>query len=342
MLGISFRNRCGIRASRFAALARQAERAGFEHLIFTEWYNDLIAYLVAAAATTQHAQLWTGVANVGLRHPVLMASGAAVVDDVSGGRFVLGLGTGNEWYADERFDTLASRPLGLMREYVAVLRAALRNEPVYHPGPRYPVTGVRMSFEPVRKNLPIYLAALGPRMAELAAEIGDGVYVHAHGPQDLPSVRERISAGCERASRDPAECRLAALLMLCVDDDEDAAFETVREALAGYLAYDSYQRHISRLGYGSALTQMGALLGQGDIRGAARFVPDELVERVAVHGPVATCRKRVAEYIAAGANVVILSPRPVAQSDRRATDPALWDEMYERTIAQFGPVTGER
>ena len=341
MLGISFRNRCGIRASRFAELARRAECAGFEHLIFTEWYNDLIAYLVAAAATTQHARLWTGVANVGLRHPVLMASGAAVVDDVSGGRFVLGLGTGNEWYADERFDTLSSRPLGLMREYVAVLRAALRNEPVHHPGPRYPVTGARMSFEPVRKDLPIYLAALGPRMAELAAEISDGVYVHAHGPEDLPAVRERIGAGCERVSRDPGKCNLSALLMLCVDDDADAALETVREALAGYLAYDSYQRHISRLGYASVLTQMNALLGQGDIRGAARFVPDELVERVAAYGSVTTCRKRIADYFAAGANVVILSPRPVAQSDRRATDPVLWDAMYERMIDQFGPATGD-
>ena len=153
------------------------------------------------------------------------------------------------------------------------------------------------------------------------------------------AVRKRISTGAEQASRDPAECCLAVLLMLCVDDDEDAAFETVREALAGYLAYDSYQRHISRLGYGSALTQMGALLGQGDIRGAACFVPDELVERVSVHGSVASCRKRVAEYFAAGANVVILSPRPVAQSDRRATDPMLWDAMYERTIDQFGPAT---
>ena len=335
MLGLSFRNRCGIRASRFAALARVAEDAGFEHLIFTEWYNDLIAYLVAAANATQRARLWTGVANVGLRHPILMASGAAVVDDVSDGRFILGLGTGNEWHPGERYDTLAARPLALMREYVTVVRAALRNELVDHQGPRYPVQGARMSFAPLRANLPIYLAALGPRMAELAGEIANGVFVHMHAPEDLSAVRERVATGCERAHRDPAEITIAALPILCVNDDEQAARATVREAIAGYLNYDSYRRHASRLGYRAALKQMEDPLKRGDVQAAARLVPDELADRVAVYGPVDACRRKLSEYASAGAEVTVLSPRPIAQSDRRATDPAVWEQMYEQIIDQF-------
>ena len=336
-LGLSFRNRCGLTPSQFAGLAREAEDAGFEHLVFTERYNDLIAYLVAVAGTTQRACLWAGVANVGLRHPILMASGAAVVDDVSAGRFILGLGTGNEWHVGERYDTLAAKPLGLIREYVKVVRAALNNQPIAHQGPRYPVQGSHMSFAPLRANLPIYLAALGPRMAELAGEIGDGVFVHMHAPEDLSSVRSSIAVGCERIDRDPQEIKLAVLPVLCVDDDLMAARETVRESIVDYLGYDSYRRHVTRLGYAAMLKQMANALNQANVKAAASFVPDELVDRVAVYGPPDACKRKLQEYALAGADVSVLSPRPVAHE---GVDPSGWEQMYKQVINQFRQFQG--
>lgn len=335
MLGLSFRNRCGLTASRLAALAREAEDAGFEHLIFTERFNDLIAYLVAAAGTTRQAQLWSGVANVGLRHPILMASGAAVIDDVSGGRFTLGLGTGNEWHAGKRYDTLASKPLALMREYVTLVRAALNNESLDHPGPRYPVKGSHMSFRPLRASLPIFLAALGPKMVELAAEIADGVFVHMHGPQDLASVRENIALGCERAQRDPSEITLAVLPILCVNEDVCAARNTVKAAIVDYLSYDSYKRHLVRLGYEAALSQIERLLQCAGLPAAAHVVPDELTDRIAVYGPIDVCRQRLRDYAAAGADVTVLSPRPLVSVDRRHVDSEAWGRMYKFIIEQF-------
>ena len=333
MLGLSFRNRSGVRASRFATLARLAEDAGFEHLIFTEWYNDVIAYLVAAASTTRSSHLWAGVANVGLRHPFLMASGATVADDVSGGRFVLGLGTGNEWHPGEKLDTRAARPLDLIREYVLVVRAALGSQSVTHNGPRFPVRGARLSFAAQRSNLPIYLAALGPRMSELAGEIADGVFVHMHAPEDLVAVRERIAAGCERASRDPSDITLAALLIVCIDDDHAAARASVRRAITSYLGYDSYRRHLLRLGYAAVLKQMGDPLGKGDLEQAAECVPNELIDRVAVCGSVEACKRRLEDFATAGADVTVLSPRPAEGADN---NPLLWERMYEKIIHQFG------
>jgi len=335
VLGLSFRNRCGLTPSRFAALAREAEEAGFQHLIFTERFNDLVAYLVAAAGTTRCSQLWSGVANVGLRHPILMASGAAVIDDVSRGRFTLGLGIGNEWHPGERYDTLASSPLALMREYVAVVRAALNNEIIDHPGPRFPVRGAHMSFKPLRADLPIVLAALGPRMIELGAEIADGVFVHMLGPQDLPAVRENIALGCERRQRDPNEITLAVLPILCVSDDVAAARDTVRAAIVDYLSYDAYKRHLSRLGYRTALSQIERSLGRDNLLAAARHVPDELTDRVAIYGTVETCRQRLRDYAVAGATVTILSPRPLCRMDGRDVAPQAWGRMYKYVIEQF-------
>ena len=348
MLGISFRNRCGITASGFAELAGCAERAGFEHLVFTEWFNDVIAYLVAAAATTDRARLWSGVANVGLRHPLLMASGAAVVDDVSDGRCILGLGTGNEWHGEDRYDTQPARPLGLMREYVEVVRKAWCFDTIAHPGPRFPITGARLSFAPRHARLPIFLAALGPRMIELAGGIADGVFVHMAGPEDLTTIRTRLMAGEEQHKlmemktgrwvnvQGGGSTTLAALLVLCVGERQ-LAKHTAREAVVAYLGYDSYQRHVRRLGYASALPQIVAALNSGDPLVAARLVPDELVDRVCAYGPVGDCQARIAEYYAAGADVVVLSTRPVVEPGAQDPSPETWRATYQQVIDQFGP-----
>ena len=222
-----------------------------------------------------------------------------------------------------------------MREYVSVVRAALSNEVVTHEGPRYPVEGAPMSFAPLRANLPIYLAALGPRMTALAGEIADGVFVHMRGPEDLIGVRANIAIGCERGDRDPSEIQLTVLAILCVDDDVDAARVSVREAIADYLGYDSYRRHVTRLGYARALHQMETSLGRGDVQEAARYVPDELVDRVTIYGPLEDCKSRLLEYSLAGADVTVLSPRPLAHLARGNTHPMVWEKLYTQIITQL-------
>ncbi|MBI2321704.1 MAG: LLM class flavin-dependent oxidoreductase [Chloroflexi bacterium] len=221
MLGISLSNRSGLPASALAALSRRAEEHAFSHVVMNESYNDVLAYLVAAASATQRVTLCSGIANVGLRHPVLMALGAAVVDDVSGGRCVLGLGTGTQWFTPDRYDTLAIKPLQMMREYVAVVRAVLSGEPVNLPGPRFPVQDFHLAARPRRAHVPILLAVVGHRMAELAGEIADGVIVNMNGPEDIATIRAQVARGCERAKRDPSSVTVAALVTTCVDDDAD-------------------------------------------------------------------------------------------------------------------------
>lgn len=337
MLGIGFRNRCGLRASEIAALARRAEDVGFEHLVHTEWNSDAIAGAIATAAVTRRARVWTGIANAGLRHPLMMAAAAAVADDVSGGRFVLGLGVGSRWLAGEARDTLEARPVAAMREYLAVVRAALAAERFDHAGPRFPLRGMERGFTPRAQRLPVYLAALGPRMLELAGEVADGAYVHMHGPEDVESLRARVDRGAERAGRDPRGCALAALLMAFVDDDVEAARAAARRTVAGYLAHDAYRRHVERLGYAAALPAVTRLLDRGEPERAAAAVPLELVDRVTAYGPGAACRARVRAYRDAGADVVVVSARPVREPAGPAGEAAAWRHAFERAIETFRP-----
>src|SRR5688572_3993871 len=119
MLGVSLTNRSGLPPSELAELGRRAEDVGYTHVFSNETYNDALSYLVATAGVTRRAALGVAIANVGFRHPVLMALGAATIDEVSGGRLILGLGTGTQWFTSDRQDTVAAKPLQHMREYVA-------------------------------------------------------------------------------------------------------------------------------------------------------------------------------------------------------------------------------
>ncbi|MBI4505068.1 MAG: LLM class flavin-dependent oxidoreductase [Chloroflexi bacterium] len=327
MLGISLSNRSGLPASALGALSRRAEEHAFSHVIMNESYNDVLAYLVVAASATQRATLCSGIANVGLRHPVLMALGAAVVDDVSGGRFVLGLGTGTQWFTPDRYDTLAIKPLQMMREYVAVVRAVLSGEPVNLPGPRFPVQDFHLAARPRRPHVPILLAVVGHRMAELAGEIADGVIVNMNGPEDIAAIRAAVARGCERAKRDPSSVTVAALVTTCVDDDAEAARRAVRASIPMYLTFDGYSRHVTALGFGDAVAEVRALVQRGDAEAAARAVPDALVERTCAYGSAERCRAKVAAFRQAGVDLPIVSARPSG---------APWPATYERVIAAFG------
>jgi 5,10-methylenetetrahydromethanopterin reductase len=327
MLGISLSNRSGLPPSALAALARRAEEAGFSHAIYNESYNDVLATMVAAAGLTRRIALVSGIANIGFRHPVLMALGAAAVDDVSGGRCILGLGTGTQWYSADRWDTLAAKPLQTMREYVAVVRAVLTGEVVNVPGPRFPVQDFQISFKPVRADLPIYLAVVGRKMAELAGEIADGVIVNMNGPQDIAAIRAHVARGAERAGRDPARIAIAALVTTCVDDDEARAREAVRASIPMYLTFDGYGRHVAALGFGDAVVEVRAHAQRGDMAAATRAVPDGLVDRTCAYGPAERCRAKVEAFRQAGVDLPVISAR---------TSGAPWQETYERVIETFG------
>lgn len=328
--GLFSRSGLGPRAA--AGVAAAAERAGYDHVFVTESCCDVFPYLAACAAATHRARLGPAIANVGLRHPALLAMSAAAADELSGGRLVLGLGLGTQWFTAEAARAARERPLRAMRECVELIRALWAGRPGYQ-GEIYRVGDWTLDARPLRPAIPVYLAALNPGMGRLAGAIADGVLLGALVPLDrLPEARARVAEGAAAAGRDPGAVRIGAMLRVCVDDDLGRAREGARATIPLYLTFPGYARYLTAIGFGTVVGAVSAALARGDERAALAQVPDELVERTQVFGDAARCRARVEAYRRAGCELPVILARPAAGVG--------WTDAIDRALAALAPAAG--
>jgi alkanesulfonate monooxygenase SsuD/methylene tetrahydromethanopterin reductase-like flavin-dependent oxidoreductase (luciferase family) len=224
-----------------------------------------------------------------------LAGVAGTTGEITGGRFILGLGTGGIYGEEYRrtFDLPAWPPVAMMRDYIGTLRRLLAGEPVTHEGPSVTLRGVQLGFRPPR--VPLYLGALGPQMLRLAGEIADGACLNWCTPEQVAWSRERIAAGAARAGRSPADVRVVEYIRISVDDDVAAARRAFARALLPYaLARPGaskeagYRGHFARMGFDAALTALEERRERGapDAELADDF-PDDLMRLVGYFGPAA-------------------------------------------------------
>ncbi|CAN5674644.1 LLM class F420-dependent oxidoreductase [soil metagenome] len=333
----------GIAAS--TALALEADRLGYAVVWAAEAYGSDAATLLAyLAAHTERIDLGAAVFQVPGRSPALTAMTAATLDALSGGRFRLGLGVSgpqvSEGWHGVRFDA----PLARTREYVDVVRMALRREPVRHAGEHYPLPlpgsagkALRLSMRPVRPALPVYLAAVGPRNIELAGEIADGWLALFLSPEHAAEQLAHVRRGAQRAGRDLTGFEVAATAPLSVAADVETAADAVRGYAALYLGgmgsreRNFYNRLAVRMGYADAAAEVQTLYLAGRQRDAAAAVPLEFLDATSLIGPPARLVDRLRAFAAAG--VTTLSVMPYG---------ATLDERVEalRTVARAQEVAG--
>ena len=213
-LGLSIASHSGLPPAKVGALAGAAELAGFSAVFVAEGHGDALALCHPVAAATRHARVGTAIANAALRPPVLAAKTAAQLDQASNGRFILGLGVANS-VMNERFGIAPFAPLAMIEEYAAVVRAVLAGSPTGYDGQVFRTGMVPLDSPPIRTELPIYLAALGPRMLELAGRIADGVILNlmtaaqAARPSALSARPRRRRGEIRSRSRSPVWCTAA-------------------------------------------------------------------------------------------------------------------------------------
>ena len=329
-LGFALSSLTGLPPSELARLGADAERRGFSALALTESYNDVMPLAAAVARVTRSAQIATAIANVGFRHPALMAMGAAAVDELSEGRFVLGLGIGTQWFDRRATAELERRPLAALAEYVAVLRrlwaspAGVRVEA----GAFYRLDDFRLDFEPRRSPIPIYLAAMGPGMLGLAGRVADGVFLGLAPLDRVPAMVKVVRVAAVEAGRDPRAVTIAMLVRTCIDDDPARARDGIRASLPLYVTFPGYARHLRGLGYGAMVDAVQAAYARGDHDAAAAQIPDELVDRVSVRGTPAECRAGLDRFRAAGLDLPVVSARTSGRD---------WSGTLERAIDAFAP-----
>lgn len=305
-LGTGFALRDPLPWDAYAAIVREGEAAGYRALFLPEIAGrDALVALGALAGETDALLLGTGILPITSRSTLLTAMGAATVHERSGGRMLLGIGTGD----------LGVGALDRLREEVGALRSLFAGEPVERKG--HPVA---LSLRP-GSSVPIWISCLGPRSMRLAGEIADGVLLNWCPPERVAFARERIREGAEAAGRDPALVTVGVYVRACVDEDPARALAAMREASAQYASYPAYARQFEAVGLGEEARRAADALRSADPSG----VPERLVREVCILGSRHDARARLEAYRSAGADLPVVYPVPVgaAGPSIRATLEAL-------------------
>ncbi len=308
-------------------MAALAEEAGFGAVFVAEGHGDALALCHPVAAATRRVRVGTAIANAALRPPVLAAKTAAQLDHAAGGRFVLGLGVGNRMM-NSRFGIAPFAPLAMTEEYVGVVRAVLGGSPGYD-GTVYRTGMVPLDSPPVRAGLPVYLAALGPRMLALAGRIADGVILNLMTPAQAGAAAEVVRAAAASAGRDPASVEIACVVHCALSSDPAVAAAAARAMVLRYVLHPAVPRLFGELDGGPDLGPVRELLLAGDRSGAVGRVPQRVADGFVAHGDAARCAGRVAQYRAAGVDLPVLFPVPVGG-----------DWGYEKVISVLGSAIG--
>jgi F420-dependent oxidoreductase-like protein len=304
------------------ALAQEAERLGYDSAWAAEaWGTDAVTVLSWLAATTTTIKLGSAIMQIPGRTPGNTAMTAATLDLLSDGRFLLGLGTSGPQVVEGWHGQPWGKPLTKTREYVAIVRAALRRETVELHGDQYDVpyagadaTGLgkplKLMMRPKRADIPIYLAALSPKNVRLAFEIADGWLPIFFSPE-----RARDAFGFEPCDG----FDIAPTVHVVVSDDVDAARDFLRPVLALYVGgmgsrrANFYNDLVRRYGYEAEAERIQELYLGGHQRDAIAAVPDALIDEVALVGPKERIRDRLDAWRESGITTLIVgTPDPNA------------------------------
>ena len=276
-----------------------AEETGYEAVFVPEIAGrEAFSTLTGFALSSSRIRLGSGVVTVRSRSPVAAAMAAATVQDLSGGRFILGIGAG--WGAGRAG---GPRPAELVARYVELVRRVLEGGPVQS-DEVFGTPAFRLDLPTVAPPPPIWLAALGDRMVEVAGSVADGVLLNWCTPGRVASAREILLRGAERAGRDPAQLTVAVYVRACLGQAEDVAMRALKEMAGQYAAIPHYRRQFELMGLG----EEAALAAKAFHAGRTEEVPEPLVRAVAVSGGRGAALVRFREYREAGADLVLCYP----------------------------------
>jgi F420-dependent oxidoreductase-like protein len=330
------------------ALAREADRLGFAVVWAAEAYgSDAPTVLAWVAAQTERIDVGSAILQIPARSPAMAAMTAATLDTLSGGRFRLGLGVSgpqvSEGWHGVRFD----KPLARTREYVDIVRSALRRERVSYQGEHYvlplpdgPGKALTLTVHPVREHIPVYLAAVGPKNLELAGEIADGWLAIFYSPEHAADGLAHVRAGREKAGRtlDGFDVVPTVPVVLAADASPEAtaaAADQVRPYTALYVGgmgsrtQNFYNAQMTRMGYPEQAAEIQDRYLAREYDAAMAAVPQEFIEHTTLIGTREQLADRLPAYAAAGVTTLTVSCYG-ADLDQRMTTLRTLAEAAER------------
>jgi F420-dependent oxidoreductase-like protein len=312
-------------------LAQTAEQLGYDSVWTAEAYgSDSATVLAWLAAGTSRIKLGAGILQIPARSAAMTAMTAATIDNLSGGRMLLGLGTSGPQVSEGFHGVRFAKQLQRTREYVAVVRMALAHQKIeFHgetldlPLPDGPGKALKLTIRPVQQSIPIYLAALGPKNVALAGEIADGWLPVFFSPEHTAEVRAPLLEGAQRAGRSLDGFSICPTVNVLISDDLENARHAMRPVLGLYVGgmgskeQNFYNRLVSSYGFEREAEQVQELYLAGRKSEALMALPEDLIDLVSIVGPPARAKEKIRAFRDAGVDTLIVSPMALETSERK-------------------------
>jgi F420-dependent oxidoreductase-like protein len=323
----------GLSADEQLELVREAEQLGYDSVWAAEAYgSDAATVLAWLAGQTQKINLGSAIFQMPARSPAMAAMTAATLDQISGGRFRLGIGPSGPQVSEGWHGVRFARQLQRTREYVEVVRMALARERLeYHgetielPLPDGPGKALKLTIAPLQERIPVYIAAIGPKNVTLVGEIADGWLPVFFSPEHVSEFRPLLEEGAAKAGRSLDDgFDISPTVNVLISDDRDAARDAMRPVIALYVGgmgsreKNFYNQLVRRYGFEDAAREVQDLYLDGKKDEAAAALPAELIDAVALAGPRDAVRDRLAVYRDAGVGTLQISPMAFDFEGRRA------------------------
>ena len=277
--------------------------------------TDPLVLISAAAGRTKTIKLGTAIYHIYGRSPVTLGIQSATLQDLSGGRLLLGLGVANKsiagWHGGV-FD----RPLKRAREYVEIVRKVAAGERVEYEGEIYQ-TGKRfqLSWKPSYPNVPIYLAGLGPQMTKLVGKIADGVVINMATPAKIREIAARVREGAREAGRDPSKIEIIAKSRVSLNPDRALVRSRLRQVLTFYNIADHYSDMLRGMGFESEVNAIQAAFQEGGFKAAMAALTDSYMDKLPVvpGTSIGEIKERMIPFFEAGVTRMVIPYVPVTE-----------------------------
>ncbi|MEA2444500.1 MAG: hypothetical protein QOJ12_1792 [Thermoleophilales bacterium] len=314
----------GLTADEQLRLVTEAEEVGYHSVWAAEAYgSDTASVLAWLAANTKTMKVGSAIFQMPGRTPGMTAMTAATIDQISGGRMLLGIGSSGPQVAEGWHGQPFAKQLRRTREYVDILRMALGGERVVYDGEIYklplpdgPGKALKLMIRPVQERIPIYIAAIGPNNTKLTGEIADGWLPTFFSPEHVGEARALLEEGAKRGGKPglPDDFDIAPNVQVSIDDDVERARDSMRPVLALYVGgmgsreKNFYNQLVQRYGFEDAAKEVQDLYLDGKKDEAAAALPAELIDMVSLVGPKDRVKDRLAAYRDAGVGTLITTP----------------------------------
>ncbi|HHV79343.1 MAG TPA: LLM class flavin-dependent oxidoreductase [Firmicutes bacterium] len=284
--------------SELATLATKIEKLGYDNIWIADerFYRDPYVTMANFCFATQRVQLGTSVTNPYTRYPAVTAAAIASLDELSGGRAVLGIGAGGSNH--RMLGIKREKPAVALREAITVIRRLIAGEKVTYEGQIVKVYDAKLDFQPIRPHIPVYIAARGPNILELAGEIADGVIIGGFTSEEgIHYALEHVARGAARANRSLDDIDVVSWLYTSISDDPQAARRAVRKLVV--ISIINSRPIVDEIGL-PIPRKLREALDRHNWSQAPDVLPEyldllseEIIDRFSVSGTVADCAERI-------------------------------------------------